>query len=636
MIRHGLLCFVLVALPLASARGQIWPDLSRAPRIGGGENDAALIVAVENYTSVSRVEGALANADAWRAWLDARGVPWVKMLKNKDAWHGFDAKGRPLGILQWVRKARAAVNPAGTLWFIFIGHGATTRAGRPEGMLLGFDVQKSVDNILARGIPIETQLLAELRGGRQKDTVVVLDACFSGLDRRGAELVKGLQVMLTPDEIKARENEVVLTAAKPDQYAGQLPGAERPAFSYLLLLALRGAADKDRDGGVTAGEARDFVDHWLSQLQNKLVSTPTVWPPAARGRQLGRAVEKAPDLRAISTKISTSGEFGDLLRKQALRKELERLEWEERARARRECERALSQSWEKAREVVALGGPEAADALRRFLAKEDSGCDNPHQAEAKQLLERLGDERGDTVWVRHKGGRFRMGSENGDSDEKPVHWVTVGDFELAKTEVRNAQYKKCVDAGVCAAAHWDDDTCHVPPGWNTGRLPDRFRGSNQPVVCVDWEQASAYAKWIGGRLPTEAEWEYAARSGGKDRPYPWGSAKATCKRAVMDDGGNGCGRDSTWPVCSKSPAGDTESGVCDMAGNVWEWVADWYGAYSKQAQTDPRGPTPGVYRVLRGGCWYYNARYVRAASRGWGRPSGRFANIGFRLARSSP
>ena len=228
-------------------------------------------------------------------------------------------------------------------------------------------------------------------------------------------------------------------------------------------------------------------------------------------------------------------------------------------------------------------------------------------------------------WVRIPGGSFNMGSEDGDSDEMPVHIVMVPTFEMGKTQVTVDQYRACVDAGACTAPSTSE--------WCNWGQSDRGK---HPINCVDWNQAQAFATWAGGRLPSEAEWEYAARSGGGDCKYPWGDEDATCERAVMNDGsGYGCGRDSTWPVCSKLK-GNTTHGLCDMAGNVWEWVQDWYHDSYNGAPTDGlawESPT-GSYRVNRGGSWYFGARSVRAAYRYYGVPRSRYGYLGFRLARS--
>ncbi len=233
-------------------------------------------------------------------------------------------------------------------------------------------------------------------------------------------------------------------------------------------------------------------------------------------------------------------------------------------------------------------------------------------------------EKGVGEWVLIPGGTFNMGS-NDFSWAQPVHRVTVRTFEMTKTLVTVEQYKACVDAGACTAPD-TGDYCN----WGqSGR-------GKHPINCVDWHQAQAYAEWAGGRLPSEAEWEYAARSGGRDWKYPWGNENATCKRAVMYDGRNyGCGRKSTWPVCSK-PRGNTTQGLCDMAGNVREWIQDWYHDSYNGAPTDGSAwekPT-GSSRVARGGSWRNNAGYVRSAFRFFDDPAKRYVNLGFRLAKS--
>lgn len=264
-----------------------------------------------------------------------------------------------------------------------------------------------------------------------------------------------------------------------------------------------------------------------------------------------------------------------------------------------------------------------------YSLKDNWTATGGQKEDGQSALERLStqDPAGIT-WVRIDGGTFLMGSDDSDSfdEEKPVHTVTVSTFEMSKSEVTVAQYKKCVDASACSAPDTD--------GYCNWGKSDR---DNHPVNCVDWDQAVSYAKFVGGRLPTEAEWEYAASSGGQNRKYPWGNQTATCDYAVMDDGGgNGCGLDRTWPVCSK-PAGNTSQGLCDMSGNVYEWVQDWYhtsynGAPSNGSAWEDSGST----RVFRGGSWFNYARYVRAADRLGSVPGVRYSILGLRVVRSVP
>lgn len=237
-------------------------------------------------------------------------------------------------------------------------------------------------------------------------------------------------------------------------------------------------------------------------------------------------------------------------------------------------------------------------------------------------------------WVKIPGGKFTMGS--GKDDEAPAHAVTIKSFSMAKTLVTNKQYKACVDAGACAQAHVRDGTCfvHDVKRWVETREPDSFLGDDQPVVCVDWEQAEAFSKWVGGRLPSEAQWEYAARSAGKNWAYPWGDAQASCETAVISEGGPGCGNSSTWPVCSK-PKGNTAQGLCDMAGNAWEWTGDGYHASYEGAPADGSAwDNPDVNRrVDRGGSWFFGSDFARSAFRDRTEPGLRTCTLSFRPVR---
>lgn len=213
-------------------------------------------------------------------------------------------------------------------------------------------------------------------------------------------------------------------------------------------------------------------------------------------------------------------------------------------------------------------------------------------------------------WVKIPGGAFMMG----EGTDK--HKVSIEGFEMARTLTTNRQYAACVAAGACTPA----DAC----GHQSG-------GEDRPVVCVDWYQARQFAEWAGGRLPSEAEFEYAARSAGKDKKYPWGDKEASCDNAVLNAG---CGRYTLWNVCSK-PAGNTEQGLCDMAGNAWEWTADYYHPTYQGAPADGTAwiAPATVKRVFRGGSWSSEPVDVRAATRDHGDPALRICDLGFRVVR---
>jgi eukaryotic-like serine/threonine-protein kinase len=229
------------------------------------------------------------------------------------------------------------------------------------------------------------------------------------------------------------------------------------------------------------------------------------------------------------------------------------------------------------------------------------------------------------VMVYVPAGDFLMGSPEGEGDfgEHPQHMVTLDAFWIDRLEVTNAQYRLCLEEGVCREpAFWHSTIYNAP---------------DQPVVGVIWEDARTYCEWAGVRLPTEAEWEKAAR-GTDARTYPWGDEEATCQYAVMNDAsGPGCGLGKPWPVGSK-PEGVSPYGALDMAGNVSEWVADWYAPdyYSRSPERNPQGPDSGDVRGQRGGGWYFNADWVRAAQRNGLLPDMSNCLLGIRCAASTP
>ncbi|MCS6861887.1 MAG: SUMF1/EgtB/PvdO family nonheme iron enzyme [Abditibacteriales bacterium] len=226
-------------------------------------------------------------------------------------------------------------------------------------------------------------------------------------------------------------------------------------------------------------------------------------------------------------------------------------------------------------------------------------------------------------------GEFIMGKDDGEDDEKPAHKVYLDAYWIDKYEVTNEQYAKFLDHITRTKDH---SKCHPNEPRGKNHTPKFWKDSQlnqpkQPVVGVDWFDAYAYAHWAGKRLPTEAEWEKAAR-GTDERDYPWGND-------WIDELANVDG-DAPREVGS-FPDGASPYGVMDMAGNVWEWCADWYDFYRKEAQRNPQGPpaSPRGMRVLRGGSWHDDMDACRAPYRMGATLLLREAYIGFRCAKKA-
>lgn len=229
--------------------------------------------------------------------------------------------------------------------------------------------------------------------------------------------------------------------------------------------------------------------------------------------------------------------------------------------------------------------------------------------------------------ARVPSGEFLMGSPNGEGadDEQPRHRVWLSSFEIDRFEVTNRRFLACVKAGQCEA-----------PQLRSSHLRSNYfndeRFLDYPVIFVSKPQAMAFCRFDGGRLPTEAEWEKAARGGAPSlRRFPWGDSVPDCRFANM--GGTETCMGDTDRVGRRS-LGQSPYGVMDMAGNVWEWVADWYDPeyYRVSPAKDPKGPQSGSLGILRGGCWESGTDSLRVSCRKPTMGSTWAYNVGFRCA----
>ncbi len=274
----------------------------------------------------------------------------------------------------------------------------------------------------------------------------------------------------------------------------------------------------------------------------------------------------------------------------------------------------------------------------------------------------VGSKPGNMVLI--KGGTFEMGDQFGDggSDEKPLHSVTVKDFYLAKTELTAKEYLQFVSETNSHAPEWQEkgSKYNATTGTDTQykNLGAALTNDSHPIVGISWNDAVAYCNWRskkegftpcytvsgstttcdwqanGYRLPTEAEWEYAARSGGAKEKWA-GTSDQNVLGRFANMSGKTDGYEYTAPVGTFQA---NAKGLFDMSGNVWEWCWDWhgewYGSYSSSAATDLRSAVSGYCRVIRGGSWFNDLRSCRAANRDCASPTIRYDDLGFRPARS--
>ncbi len=218
------------------------------------------------------------------------------------------------------------------------------------------------------------------------------------------------------------------------------------------------------------------------------------------------------------------------------------------------------------------------------------------------------------IFLKIHGGHFKI------SDQQTLEIPT---FCMSKTEITVAQYRKCVQEQIC-----------TPPDIGPKCYYHQIGFEQHPINCINWQQARTFSKWVGGDLPSEAQWEYAAKNGGLQVKYPWGNEEASCLKAVMNENGAGCGQGKAFAVCQTK--GNSAQGLCDLLGNVSEWLLDEYQP-RKQWPSDGSAICQnescdlGEWRVEKGGDYYFDVEELQVTTRSKTHRDAQQEQLGFRV-----
>lgn len=599
MVRTSLLLPLAVALACAALpypeRAQPprlgrepWPDLAR----GGagqrdGRGDAALILSVEDYQHLPDRPHAHEVAGAWARYLrEVRGLRRLRIHWLRD---GDVSREK---IRDRIARARFAITRDARLWVIFVGH-LGSHPQLPHGILLGPDARGRFED--ARDNLRVAELLTQSGYGKHDELVAVLDGCLPG--------VAGPDVWDAGAPARPLPN-LNLPPLRPPSPP---PMRDHVSGQALIFQMLREVFEWNAHDAERSRREPTDAATFTAGLGDRCVATlPGTDYPALSYLLLGALRGwGAPDGRV--TAVGALAVADRLLRGAGSRARLEAF---------------------GADLVLTRGAEDPGPSPAGVRPPRTLVPDLPNMPEETAVF-------GREDVLRIPRGRFTFGCRGRwdvdcEPDERPPRRIGLLAFAIDTYEVTWRDYASCVAAGACRPV--DPADCYAWDGQGFARgaaLPAEFLAPDHPVVCVDWGQAAEYCSWLGKRLPTEAEWERAARGPSARTEFPWGDERPTCERARF----GGCG-DATAAV-GAHPAGRSPEGVHDLAGNAAEWVADWYAkdALFTAARNNPTGPTRGFLRVVRGGSFYEGPGHLRSSYRYGLNPVSGFGFVGFRCAR---
>lgn len=531
-----------------------------------------LIISNENYKYEQPVPFALNDGATFKLYCEKTlGVPTKNIRYTPDA-----TLNEMRRQLLWLDNVMKAYQGEARAIVYYSGHGMPSEDAK-HAYLLPVDG----DSRLAESGLSTEQLYKQLSLMPSKGTIVLLDACFSGARRDGQMLASNRGVAIKVKEETISGNMVVFSAAHGDETAYPYEEKKHGLFTYFLLSALQ-----ESGGCISLGKLSDQVTKMVSRrsiVENDKGQTPTV------------------------RSSSTSSGWRNWMFANSAAKRYETLASTTNAVTQKQTEKAKLQPAPVDRKAQS---EQTATTNTQQLVQKDTPSNATISGESRKVIT-VGNV--SFTMIRVDGGTFTMGatSEQGSAaygDEKPAHQVTLSPYFIGETEVTQALWEAVM-----------------------GSNPSNFKGSNKPVEEVSWNDCQDFIRKLNQktglsfRLPTEAEWEYAARGGNKSRGYKYSGSNNLGDVAWYTDNSGS----STHDVKTKQA---NELGLYDMSGNVWEWCQDWFGEYSSGSQTNPTGPSSGSYRVYRGGCWSIHAGHCRVSYRGSSTPGSRYRNLGLRLA----
>ena len=633
---------VLSSLMLIASQAEAveWPSLEAAPYQDQiAPKDRVLIIAMEEYAYLSDIRNASQNALEWRNYfLETMGIPSgnIIVLENGDA-----TKNK---IKQAVSKSSRKLSRQGRLWVIYIGHGATSFKG-DSGMIIPFHTEATAKSVYENGISLSE--ITELTEAANKRTIAILDCSFNAKDRSGDPLVSNMPIQ--EGIIPKMGEATVVQGAKKGEHARLNDGNHRPALSYLLLGGLRGWAEINQDGWVSLEEATNYAD---LIADNQTIGVTGTY----RKQKISEAKEKGPALSVaeseikakepvdyipvgmLSEDVSLNDLLNELKQQRTFEVEVERLMNEQVSAIRQEAAKA----WKEVRRFAQDRADDPAKVavyafLREYEDKEINVrgkkmlVDIPEVSQARNLLLQLATPSvlgTEFAWV--KEGSFLMGNPNGTADENITRTIKLThSFYVSTTEIPQKLYQAILNEN-----------------------PSAVKADSLPVTNVSWYDAIRFAnalsayegfeecyqikgeeviftkgvECLGYRLPTEAEWEYAARAKSN---YIFSGGNRLNKLAWTKENSD----DELHYTGQKLP---NAFGLHDMSGNVWEWCWDSYDAYDASETIDPLGAKEGAYRVRRGGSFKQELNYARVDTRYSVHPNYRSPEQGFRLVRTAP